>query len=438
MDGRMPPQNLDYSLLPLGTKAVAKARKFQPNNGATFSPTNNITRIPLNTTGFCDGQHSYLSFQVTFNTSSAGADVFYDNTGQSFINTIRIEGSDGSQLEYITNYNVLVNAMEDLQVGNDHQLSLGNLFEGSPISNGRKAYPVAGDLLANGATRTFNVKLLTAFLNNDKYLPLGFVSGGGVVLEITWEQSPSVCLMSRTSPASVVNYSIGNIAYIAQIVEMDTGFNDAFRGLLAEQGGVQFHGSSYREHTYAYEANASARSISIPVSERAKSIKSMFLVQRVPAQFALAQYTLGQRTLNALSSWQTRWGGNVYPTNVVSVSASNPGESGAELVKAIASLGNVAQGSFINFGNYTRLYNSAGDDGETPACGFLGLDVEAFAQASHVLESGIDSASLALPISWELQFGAGGAPTGSVTCNTFCLVDVIFTLDAQGLLSVSV
>ena len=437
MEGRMPPQNLDYSLLPLGTKAVAKARKFQPNNGATFSPSNNITRIPLNTTGFIDGQHSYLSFQVTFNTSSGGADLFYDNTGQSFINTIRIEGSDGSQLEYITNYNVLVNAMEDLQIGNDHQLSLGSLMEGAPISNGRKAYPTAGNLLGNNAVRTFNIKLMTAFLNNDKYIPAGFVAGGGVVLEITWEQTPSVCLLSKTTPASVVNYSVQNCVYVAQVVEMDTAFNDAFRGLLAEAGGVQFHGATYREHTYAYEANAGARAISIPVSERAKSIKSMFLVQRVPSQFALAQYTLGQRTLNALSSWQTRWGGNVYPTNVVQVSATNPGESGAELIKAIASLGNVAQGSFLNFNNYTRLYDSA-DPETNVACGFLGLDVEAFAQASHILESGIDSASLALPISWELQFGAGGAGAGSVTCNTYCLCDVIFTLDAQGLLSVSV
>ena len=66
MTQRVAPASLDYSkLLPLGIKGVAKARKFQPNNGATFDATNNIIRIPLNSTGFIDGQHSYLSFEVT-------------------------------------------------------------------------------------------------------------------------------------------------------------------------------------------------------------------------------------------------------------------------------------------------------------------------------------------------------------------------------------
>ena len=119
MDARIPPPNVAYSLLPLGTKAVAKSRKFSPNNGAVFTPANNVCRIPLNTSGFIDGQHSYLSFQTEFTSTAAAATAYigWDCTAQSAINQIRIEGSDGAELERISSYNVLVNAMQDLQIG---------------------------------------------------------------------------------------------------------------------------------------------------------------------------------------------------------------------------------------------------------------------------------------------------------------------------------
>ena len=57
MAQRVAPKAVRFDdLLPLGVKGVAKARSFQPNNGATFNSTNNIIRIPLNSTGFLDGK----------------------------------------------------------------------------------------------------------------------------------------------------------------------------------------------------------------------------------------------------------------------------------------------------------------------------------------------------------------------------------------------
>ena len=98
MTQRVAPKSLDYSsLLPLGVKGVSKARKFQANNGATFDATNNIIRIPLNSTGFLDGQHSYLSMTVTL-TSPAAGNLTYDGGPHALIRQLRIEGSDGNFL----------------------------------------------------------------------------------------------------------------------------------------------------------------------------------------------------------------------------------------------------------------------------------------------------------------------------------------------------
>ena len=445
--GRAPPEAVEYHLLPKGIKAISKARKFTPQNGSVFTPSSNTTRIPLNSTGFLDGQHSYLSFKVKFlatvtaNGNPAASGL--DGTAQSFINQIRIEGSDGSELERISNYNVLVNALEDLQVGNDHQQTISNITEGA---NGVRTN-VSSNSYPHNQERVFNLKLVTAFLNNEKYLPLNFIAGGGIVLEITWAASPAECMY--VLDADTPNYSISEVAYVGQVIEMNSEFNESFRALLETSGGIDFHGATYREHTYAYQSSSNAR-ISIPVAERAKSIKSMFLIQRIASdannQFIGSGLAMSRRTINNLNSWQTKWGGAVYPASQVNIDPNNPGESLSELVKSITSLGNIQQGSAMNANNYTNNY-LAGTPDVNVCLGFIGLDVEAFANASSVTDVGIDSASLALPISWELQFGnmatvdANGNPGSSgatIVCNTYCLCDVIFTLDRQGLLSVSI
>ena len=67
---------------------------------------------------------------------------------------------------------------------------------------------------------------------------------------------------------------------------------------------------------------------------------------------------------------------------------------------------------------------------------FYGLDLESYAAASDILESGLDTSSLALPINIEFNFGAAGLAT-TMNVLTAAAVDAIYTLDAQGMLTVS-
>jgi len=153
-------------LLPLGVKGVAKARSFQPNNGATFNATNNIIRIPLNSTGFLDGQHSYLSMQVTF-TSAAGGTMTYDGGPHALIRQLRIEGSDGSELERVDNYNVIHAAMADLQQSDNHATSVTDVL--GFYLNGGAGLPTA---IASGTSVQVSLKLMSGLLNNSKYYRL--------------------------------------------------------------------------------------------------------------------------------------------------------------------------------------------------------------------------------------------------------------------------
>ena len=98
---RRAPSGVNYAnLLPLGTRGTAKARKFMPNNGNTFTSQNNIIRIPLNSTGFLDTEHSYLSFNIQCTTAvaaAAGVGVKLDGGANALIRRLRIEGSDGAK-----------------------------------------------------------------------------------------------------------------------------------------------------------------------------------------------------------------------------------------------------------------------------------------------------------------------------------------------------
>ena len=159
---RVPPSSVDYSkLLPLGVKGVSKARKFQPNNGSTFTSTNPVIRIPLNSTGFLDAQHSYLSFTCTFTKSDANS-CCIDGGGQGIIRQLRMEGSDGSELERVDNYNVIWNVMTQCQVGENHSATLMNAMEAVPTDAGDNTSVTN----THGQSRGSSVKLMSALLNN--------------------------------------------------------------------------------------------------------------------------------------------------------------------------------------------------------------------------------------------------------------------------------
>ena len=585
---RVPPRSVDYSrLLPLGVRGVSKMRQFNANNGTEFTAVNNVIRIPLNTTGMLDGQHSYLQFDLQLavgrNTVNGIADQALapqchavDGDGQAIIRRLRIEGSDGAELERIDAYNVLHSAMKHLQTGfDDHSSSQLNALEhsvptnkgGARISNqaalagvancgksggspfpgapgcpfvgpgmgGADATTVAGVDLpypgrgdppqrgegtfvssyvcadsAAGAdkiwTKRYCVKLMSGLLNNSKYVPVGFVAGGGIVLELTLDTDQNALVTNGTPGTGLggAGYNVRNVSYNAQIVEMDTQFNQAFRAMLAEQGGIQWHAQTWRQHTYNI---ANAGSANIPITERAKSIKSLFTVLRTGDQFRQEQPTLSNRSFNGqlvgpvsnipvapstagqrdnLNSVQWKIGSNVYPSQPLTQSE----EYYAELVKAMTSLGDTRNSTSMTEQNFSQGFRSflevahivgpgvAANDGdyttnlaalprapgfvyrgdETVASlgatvafntrrlndrslGFLGIDLETYAQATDLLESGLDTSTLALPIELQLRWNSPpceGATNTTMHADTFALVDAIFTLDSQGLISVSV
>ena len=461
---RIAPAGVNFAnLLPLGVRGVAKARKFQPNNGQQFTSVNNIIRIPLNSTGFIDTQHSYLQWDIAINGAVATG-ICLEGSSQCVIRTLRIEGSDGSELERIDNYNVAQAALSDLQVGSNHKNTIENgmdLSFGAPAAAATFLTSQATDLtgtapvVANqapllwtnadaGTTKGCCMKLMSGLLNNPKYLPCGFVAGGGVVLELTLD-TDVIALYDIGQAGTAATYTISNVNYIAQVVEMADSFNEAFRSMLNEQSGIQWAGQTLRGHQFNFQGSAVASTQTVPIAERAKSIKAIYQIFRSQAQInSIDNHSLTRRTFNGCTQYQFRIGSNVYPSQPVRGSNLAPNEYIAELYKSVAGLGDVRQGGKINRLSFVG-YDSAGPTFGDPTAqtanygsnGFYGIDLEVYAQSSEVLESGVDTSSLSLPINVDYSFGAAavGQVNAVMTVNSFCLVDVLYSLDASGLLT---
>jgi hypothetical protein len=96
-------------------------------------------------------------------------------------------------------------------------------------------------------------------------------------------------------------------------------------------------------------------------------------------------------------------------------------------------LGDVRSANRLNYARYNRTDYTDAEATATVTSGFVGLDMETFAQSTDILESGLSTADLALPINVEMKFAA----TGVTRVTNVVLADAIFTLDSQGLVSVS-
>ena len=428
MAKRIAPTELDYSkLLPLGVAGTSRMRSFKSTNGTEFSATNSVINIPLNSTGFLDAAHSYLNFKVTL---TGTGNVAFDGGSQALFQTLRLIGSNGEELERIDNYNTIQAAFSDLQCSENHTSSYLNAMERHTKTPGLPE-------LATAASYECSVKLMSGLLNCGKYLPLGWLSGGGLTLELTL--APNADCLHQALGNTNAAYTVTNVHYNAQIVTPSSDFNNAFTQLLQRQGGVQFHGVTPRTFNSNFTGNVSEATVSVAC--RLKSIKSMFTILRVPDQFSVNQATQCQRSLLGMNSYSVKVGAVQYP--------AQPLQSGtefyAETAKAIGPLGDVRSANRMDHARYNKSTYTKADATPTPdvvltadavTSGFVGLDYETFAQASSILESGLDSSSLALPINVDMKF-ASAVPAGNIRVTNVILADVIFTLDSQGQISAS-
>lgn len=458
---RVLPKTLNYQdVLPLAVESRARRRTFFPVNGQSFSATgNNIIRIDLSADALLDTQHSYLRFTLT-NNSGKSAGIDYAG-GHSFIRRLRVEQS-GTVLEDINSYNRLMGAIVlPCQSGYEHHKERAvteGVFgggSGDSVNTGTAAQEIA-DLNGSGSARvlgcrsnwagqlqandkyTFCIPLNSGILNNEKLIPLMLMSAP-ITIEI--ELAPlnePLCFEDTAATA----YTIDNVRYIANLIEVGQDVAGQLRMLQEVSGGVlTLAGQTYRHFVGAITTNGGDQIINVPA--RVKSMKSLFFAHQTD-NAAQDNYSISNSGNYKLNEFQLKIGSVVYPPTPVrcnygagTVATVNHvrAEALMELAKSWGSVGGVKGMGQLNQIDYATSENGRCATAAVIPFAPFGLDLEAFQRVA--IESGVNTADRSLPISLVLNYDAAG-PSAATNVDVYVLADALFYLNADGSMSVSV
>ena len=453
MEPRVMPSTIDYSsMLPLSIPAMASRRKFFPSNGSTFSAVGNRQiRIEIgHPSALLDATHSYLEFSLqntdgaSFGPDIGGANVFFDS--------IRVE-QGGKLLSYTQASNRLHSSILSPVQTSSEGVASESCTEGRRAYNTAVAASIAPAAVGNvgdaydagsvhnnaafqaaGATLRYSMPITSGLFSQDKLIPLPLV-----------DQSQPITLVLDLAPSDIVGCWTGapgagalvvqECAYVAHMIEVGPDVIEQFRMVQADMGGqLALSGQDYEYFTQSVGAATGGQAaLSCPVRKR--SIKS-FLWCSQSNNFAntagpiapSAAFRLSYAGNLNLDSWQFQVGPILYPpgepvqcwgpTAVVGAPFDR-GQCAMELAKAVGTMSSTNPTGTLNTLTYgTEIQgglgsgeNGVGGNTQVPTNGQkicvcpFGLSVDSFSR--DVVESGVDSATLAQETRLLLNWGAG-------------------------------
>ena len=378
------PKSINYQdVLPVAVPAVARRRRFYPQNGTSFNAvgTREI-RIEIGSVNsLLDPQHSYLEMFVQ-NTNGAQSIGFDIGGGHVLFDEVRVEQAGrvlareqahnrlhaGILSQAQTNYDGQLSESITQQQRGLNQIGGGVLNKRLPIPQGAG---VNGDNYANlvhndqtdlGAANTTRITMAmpTGLFTQDKLIPLPLVSQNNpITLVFVMTDATNVGSWSA-QPVGNGDISINRINYVAQLIEVGGDVIGQMR-MMQEMGGGQLTISSQDiEHSTDVIPANSAGEIPIRIPARKKSIKSLLFQinsedfnQGAPGVDKTLFMNLSYGGNANMDTYQMKVGSVVYPPTPVNcwgncgraAGAALPlpqqerGECAMELAKALGSLG---------------------------------------------------------------------------------------------------
>ena len=467
LSDRTAPHHIRYSqMTPLAFSANSQKKIFFTSNQGSYSQSQTVIRIPISSaTDFLDGANSYLKFDYV-NQDAANCDHTMANSANCLFYRIRVISDKGGDMENILYYSQAHACMSDCLLDASKRLtraeqgygSYGTNFQSPAVvpiytnasnaladnafghiqgaitelqtainlSCGARNSPISNSSLGcdevkvlRGATQTFCVPLdLSCILgaSQKKFLPL-FLTGG-FTLEITLDP-----LGVMSSGATAPLFSLQNVQFMAQCITFDASVNQALTQMTL-QSGLMLHGCTF---TNVLSTVANGTSFNWIISERLRSLKSVFFAFQDPAQVGIQNQRSSARYSNKVTSYQMKAGSMYLPAQQIKGSNGFDSKGNAEFLvetfKAVGEYGNNSHSSLLN------IYNFGADVNTTLTTGraLYGLDVDAFGRSD--VESGINTIlNNPLTITGTSSAGYGN----SLNAYTMLYHDVVFAITPSG------
>jgi hypothetical protein len=447
------PKLSNYGIKPTSVKANRRELSLLSANKTSFSPSDTAQfYLPALANNVMDGQSMFLRFTATI--TGAG---FIDNSAQSFIDRIQIYGSGGAVIADIQNYAELAAIMLDLQMSQSEKIGLSALWGtedsyltptagaaafatvGTPTANEVSALiPNAnrkGQAVADGVSYAFAIPLLTPLSTlSEKYFPM-FALSDDIRIDITWSSAVNA-LVSST------NFVINNPEICVQYIEFDSAVIDLIKQTYKGRELV-IPAESYRTYTSVIPSGTIGNFSAI-VPCKLASARAMFFSFR-PAQTQVAgSYAVSSRVnpfYTANDSFNLNIGGNKYPQNSIRTKvAGNASDYFAHTQTALHAFNNLDMNGCLNRTYYNSSASQTGHASGVNAFtnGFvLGVGLDSITGNSDTMNSGLNLSQITTY--YEATIGASSKNTTggdeNLSVSTFCLHDVLFVVDSNGIMS---
>ena len=403
--------------------------RFWSTSSGTFSPTNNIIRIPVSSDcAFIDTNSA--TCHLTLNNTGAAAFVL-DGGIECLFERVRVMSqAGGNLLESCDSFNLLSVTMNQV-FGSAEAARSSSIMCGSaqilagPVSNCYEATSCA--TLTNGVSRTYQMPLNKIGIFNpagSKMLPVG----AGVIVELTLSTA------ARCLVAAAPDYTVTDVYIEAPLVVVEDAAFQTRLGALALSNNEKLRWSAPTWKSYLGTA-VNGGSQTIQLGDRSRSIRAIISIMRDSAALGLAaQYGLQRKTLTYLSggSWYYDIGGRTMPPQAITVTigvagtTSDAAQTYGHLMQIASAVG--LGSGVITRNNFCGPINIVADEVLFSPCGIIGVAIESYQDSG--LMSGADSSTSGSPVSLRLNLGAAAAAI-TLEVQSYVLCDVEFEMDIR-------
>ncbi len=146
-------------------------------------------------------------------------------------------------------------------------------------------------------------------------------------------------------PSAKRTYEINNVAFMAEILEFDDSFYQAFEASLSQ--GITIPYITYTNHVYSHTGGTT----DIQIAERVRSARSILAVMRRNGDLSHPPYPKFIFSRNGLEGFQVKIGTQYFPMHTIDTKPSTDlyaGERLIELQKVISAMADVSHGMSVN------------------------------------------------------------------------------------------
>ena len=487
------PASINYQdVLPVAVPAIARRKRFYPQNGTTFNPLGSQEiRVQIQSpNSLLDPQHSYLEF---FIENISGQGVGLDLGGSHvFFDEIWVEQAGRVLARQQAHNRLHAGILSSTQTSSNGQLT-ESINEGQRgLNDGaggavNQLAPAGGALngdayvnqrhngvlqLPNTQTARFTMAMPTGLFTQDKLIPLPLCS-----------QSEPLTLCFRLANPDQIGvwsgvpglngYEVRRFNYCAQMIEVGGDVLTQMRQMQEMGRGQLTISTTDIEHSQGVVVAGSRGEVPVRVPIRKRSVKSLLfqcnsddITQAAAGAGIHDIFNLSFGGNMAMSSYQLKVGSVVYPPTpvqcwgavvAVPAAAQARGECAMELAKALGTLGftnptgrlstltygtnnptaaGVAAGPLADGDNGDGANTVAPGTAQTCSVCPFGLDLDSFQHTA--IEAGIDSETMALELNLLVTIDSATNSGGeNKNVHSYLIYDQHYHFNSDGSITIS-